>query len=132
MPKGTPFNFKDKWTDLQKKTEKTIMIYGSQEIVVDDNNNFEAIIYSAQTADGDEYTSQIEAGNIESFTIYGSGTGTWNVQGSPDPNSGIWLELSTNTDDDYYSTSNYHPWIRVEVKDTASLQIFLSRKFSTY
>jgi len=133
MPRGTPFNTKDKWTDLYKKTQKELIIYGTEDIILDDNNNFSKTVITAKTAAGDEYTDQYSTGAVESFTVYAQGTGTWEVQVSPDPNTGIWLPYATaTTNSGFVSVTSYHPWMRVKVSDTASLIIYLANKYATY
>jgi hypothetical protein len=119
-PTTDPAHFPSDINTLMKKTIPQVMIHNS-----------------SQSAVGvDTYTSDYDVASCDGFTIYVSGTGSWNVQVAPHSNNNesFWVDLisSDKSGKGYYSCIDRHPHVRVVIKSGANLIVWLYRRYPAY
>jgi hypothetical protein len=117
-PITAPAHFPSSFTSLEKKTAPSLMVYNST------------------NSTGDNvFTADLNVGQCEGFTVYVSGSGTWNVQAAPflNDNESFWTDVTTDqSGGGIYSTVSFHPHMRVRIANGADLIVWVYRKFATY
>ena len=88
-----------------------------------------------KTATGIEYTDPVDVSACDGFSIYARGTGVCQVQVAC--NSGaFWVDHpdtgATLTDGGVYANTERHHWMRMEVANAATLEIWVYRRYPAY
>lgn len=115
-PTNSPSHFPSSFSSLQKKTQPEVQVK------------------EAGAVGTDTYSKGYEVGNVEAFTIYGKGSGDWNIQVAPTGNADMWVDyLGTDkTGNGFISVTDPHQLMRVVARNGSNVEIWLYRKYSTY
>ena len=113
-----PAHFPDNYSKLMKRTLPIMIVYNG-------------------TAASEEYSTDIDVGMCEGFTVYAlNSSGDWNVQFSPNPNNpnSGWVDAagSDKTGDTYLATTSRHPHMRVVLRAGFTGVVWVYRKYATY
>ena len=95
------------------------------------------VIYESGVSSGTTYTTNYDIGLCQGFTVYSlNSTGAWNVQVSPNPNNpqSGWVDYAAAdiSGNGYISVTNFHPHMRVVMKNGYNGIIWLYRKYATH